>query len=367
MSTSRDSDAILPELVSIMYTSQKSILMVGTALIGTCLAIYARDGDPVVGAATILSTLVVAGRFLNSAAYHRSAAAVTTAALARTWEVRYAIGGAAFALTVGLFTGYMIRSGTPTSQLLAATVMLAYPTGMIARVAVRPALAQTQLALALLPPIGAAISFGTYEYGVLALLFIVYFYAGIEIIAHLAKTIIDRVELHREVALRAAHDDLTGLPNRAHFRARLTAAHGRLEASGMRFAVHAFDLDHFKAVNDSLGHATGDRVLQEVAARALTTARATDVIGRLGGDEFAILQFPLVEVHEAARLADRMVAVLSKPFLVGGHRVDIGATVGVTLCEFSGDSIDEIMQQADTALYAAKAAGRGRSEIYERP
>ncbi|WP_203565936.1 GGDEF domain-containing protein [Aurantimonas aggregata] len=354
----------MPELIGIMYTSQKSVALVGAALVATCLAIYIKDGDPVVAVTAALSIIIVAGRVLNSAAYHRAAAEVTTARIARIWEIRYAIGGAAFAAVVGLFAAYVIWSGTPTSQLLAATVMLAYPTGMIARVAVRPAIARLHLALALSPPIVAALSLGTPEHWMLALLFTTYLLAGVEIIRHLASTIADRVHLHQEVTRRATHDDLTGLPNRAHFRARLAEAHRRLERYGTRFAVHAFDLDHFKTVNDTHGHAAGDRVLQQVAERVLATVRSTDVVARLGGDEFAILQFPIGECQEAEILGRRVAAAVSQPLLDKGQRVLVGASVGVTICNHSAGTIDEIMHQADTALYAAKAAGRGRSEVY---
>ena len=179
----------------------------------------------------------------------------------------------------------------------------------------------------------------------------------------LRKELVEYVNVARleQVAL---HDSLTGLANRLHFERRLQQE-VRLAFSGSsQFAVHMIDLDKFKPVNDTLGHAAGDALLKGVADRLRNLTRSQDTIARLGGDEFVVIQAGVASKEAASVMADRIVTEVAKPYQILGHKVEIGASVGVAV--FPADSSDEseLMVQADLALYAVKKAGRNAFSLF---
>lgn len=178
---------------------------------------------------------------------------------------------------------------------------------------------------------------------------------------HLAfvQDITDRKRAEAQIQRLAWSDPVTRLPNRSLFLDRLDAALARARRTGEVFAVHFLDLDHFKNVNDALGHPIGDRLLGAVALRLQATVREMDTVARMGGDEFAVLQAAVEGPAQAGRLAERLIAALAEPFTVGGHVVHTGASVGVACVGDAADAVN-LMEQADMALYRAKAQGRGR-------
>ncbi len=159
----------------------------------------------------------------------------------------------------------------------------------------------------------------------------------------------------------AYHDDLTGLANRHCFNERLEAAVEKTRHDpGQQFAVLYLDLDRFKLVNDSLGHGAGNELLREVAARLRASVRPVDLVARLGGDEFAALVQVVSDPRIALQLADRVLDELSHPTRILGTEVVPGVSVGITFSDHGYRTADEIMRDADLAMYEAKAAGRGR-------
>ena len=162
------------------------------------------------------------------------------------------------------------------------------------------------------------------------------------------------------IAFLAHHDALTGLANRATISQRIEEAAARERRTGEPFSVLLLDLDRFKQVNDTLGHAAGDALLREVAARLKGTLRETDALGRLGGDEFVIVQSRAVNPQQAAiALANRVVELLARPFNIERNDVVIGTSIGIALApEHAGDPAS-LLKMADLALYRAKSAGRG--------
>ena len=167
------------------------------------------------------------------------------------------------------------------------------------------------------------------------------------------------------ISYLAQHDALTGLSNRAHFNEQIEQASAALTGSLRPFTVLMIDLDRFKAINDTLGHAAGDQLLKEVAERIEASTRPADLVARLGGDEFAIIQTGEVgapsadEQRRAARaLAERILAVVAEPIDLFGKTVQVGASIGIALAPNDGDDPDELLRKADYALYAAKQAGR---------
>lgn len=175
----------------------------------------------------------------------------------------------------------------------------------------------------------------------------------------------ERRQAESRIAYLAHHDALTGLCNRVVLRERLGEA---IEASGegRLHAMHYIDLDRFKAVNDTLGHAVGDALLVAVTARIRALVRDSDTVARLGGDEFAIIQTDIRSEADAEGLARRLVKKLSAPYKIEGHAVSIGASVGISLIR-GKDSADQILKQADGALYKAKRGGRGGHRVHEVP
>ncbi len=156
----------------------------------------------------------------------------------------------------------------------------------------------------------------------------------------------------------AITDELTRLPNRSHFREMLARALENYHTAGEPFALMCFDLDGFKAVNDTMGHAAGDHVLVEAAARLRATTRKHDVIARIGGDEFALITTGVGCQKQAPRVAERIVEAFSAPFLIEGQAREITISIGVAQAPVDGDDMDTLLRNADSALYATKDSGR---------
>jgi len=168
-----------------------------------------------------------------------------------------------------------------------------------------------------------------------------------------------------QITHMARHDALTNLPNRTLFREQLEQAL-RLAKRGDKFAVLCLDLDHFKDINDSLGHPVGDALLMEVGRRLSSCVSEGDTVARLGGDEFVIVQFcGSDESSPAVSLASRIVEAISEPYHIGGHQLVIGVSVGISLAPDDGKNPDELLKKADLALYRAKADGRGTYRFFE--
>jgi diguanylate cyclase (GGDEF)-like protein len=163
----------------------------------------------------------------------------------------------------------------------------------------------------------------------------------------------------------ALYDELTGLPNRANFRTRLTTAIGRANRrSSYRYAVLMLDLDGFKLVNDSLGHHAGDRLLQLVATRLTTTLRSLDTAARFGGDEFAILLEEITDDHSPVIVAERLQRELSQPHRLGDTEVVVSVSIGIAVGTAEYDDTEEIMRDADVAMYHAKTHGKRSHAIF---
>ena len=166
------------------------------------------------------------------------------------------------------------------------------------------------------------------------------------------------------VAFHARHDPLTALPNRLAMRDELKRQLVR-NTRGEELAVLCLDLDRFKIVNDTFGHAVGDLLLTQVADRMRACARGTDYVARMGGDEFAVFQCGTQQPASATALGHRLINALSEPFDLGSQVAQIGASIGIALAPFDGDSPDALLKNADLALYRAKAAGRGTQRFFE--
>ncbi|WP_404420905.1 diguanylate cyclase domain-containing protein [Thalassospira australica] len=168
----------------------------------------------------------------------------------------------------------------------------------------------------------------------------------------------------RELQNKANNDELTGLANRARYMQKLSQCETVLRGTGTPASIFLLDLDGFKAVNDTLGHAAGDWVLVETAKRLKRSARRAEEVARLGGDEFTLFLINKGGEKEMADLADDIIAELAKPYVWEGHECDIGASIGFTVFDAGYCDMNEQLRRADKAMYEAKAAGKGRACLY---
>jgi diguanylate cyclase (GGDEF)-like protein len=172
-------------------------------------------------------------------------------------------------------------------------------------------------------------------------------------------------EANTRLAKQALRDDLTGLPNRAAFGDQLERAVSAARREDSTIGVLYFDLDHFKIVNDSLGHRAGDELLVDVAARVQSVMRTSDMLARLGGDEFTMLLDRLHDGAEAVVIAERVAAAFSAPFEVSGRRFNVSASIGIATNLNPADDAEELLSNADAAQYRAKEGGRNRIEVFD--
>ncbi|SDJ41835.1 diguanylate cyclase (GGDEF) domain-containing protein [Frankineae bacterium MT45] len=184
-------------------------------------------------------------------------------------------------------------------------------------------------------------------------------------VSRIVGAIRDREQAQNALAHRASHDALTELPNRGEALALIDAALHRAERTGSQTALMFVDLDHFKAVNDKLGHAAGDAVLQTMSRRMKELMRAGDTVARLGGDEFIILLESVTDEGGCHRLAERVVAAAAEPIIVGQREARIGASVGVAFCRDGSVDASRLLLEADAAVYRAKSSGRGQIAVFD--
>ncbi len=178
------------------------------------------------------------------------------------------------------------------------------------------------------------------------------------------EDITERRRAEAKIAHLARHDLLTNLPNRVLFREHLERALGDMRP-GLGCAIHCLDLDHFKTVNDTLGHPVGDELLKAVAGRLLEAVQGSDMVARIGGDEFAIVQTGVARPEQCSELAERIVARVAQPYTIDGRHIDIGTSVGIAIAPHDGTDPDQLLKNSDMALYLSKGDGRGTHRFFE--
>ena len=181
-----------------------------------------------------------------------------------------------------------------------------------------------------------------------------------------AVDVTEQREQAQELLHQTLHDALTGLPNRTLLRDRLGHALSRsARVDGSSVALLFLDLDHFKLVNDSLGHASGDAILVEAAARLRATVRPSDTVARFGGDEFVVCCEDVRSGTETIAMAERILRTMRDPFIAAGQELRLSTSIGIALATRPDETPEALLRDADTALYVAKGDGRDRFEIYD--
>ncbi|MFL5843576.1 MAG: amino acid permease [Solirubrobacteraceae bacterium] len=187
----------------------------------------------------------------------------------------------------------------------------------------------------------------------------------LQAVANLLANAIERARVEEEIRHQALHDPLTGLPNRTLFVDRLEHALSQCERRKSTVAVLFMDFDHFKVINDSLGHTVGDKLLKAVADRLVQTLRPGDTVARFGGDEFVVICDDLKDPAEAELVAQRTIAELTRPFALTDSDHVISASIGIALAEGLRRDPEDLVREADAAMYRAKERGRARYELYD--
>jgi len=173
----------------------------------------------------------------------------------------------------------------------------------------------------------------------------------------------DRKRAEEQIEFHAYHDVLTNLPNRKLFTDRLTQSLSRARRSGKSLAVMFVDLDHFKSINDTLGHEAGDELLLEMARRLRFNVRDDDTVARLGGDEFTIILAELRQPEDAVSVAEKLIAAIEQPLSIAGTSIEVSASIGIALYPTDGADAESLLRNADSAMYRAKEAGRNTYQL----
>jgi diguanylate cyclase (GGDEF)-like protein len=178
------------------------------------------------------------------------------------------------------------------------------------------------------------------------------------------EDVTERKRAQDRIERLARYDELTGLANRSQFVEQIEPVLAAVRTGDLPIAIHMIDLDRFKTINDTLGHPIGDKLLQQVARRLSREIGPADMITRFGGDEFVVLQTGAAQREAAGSVAERLANALSDPFDIDGHRIDVGASIGIAMSPADGTDASELLKKADMALYAAKNAGGGHHHFF---
>ncbi len=184
---------------------------------------------------------------------------------------------------------------------------------------------------------------------------------GFRVIGH---DITERKRTEQQLNYMATHDPLTGLPNRFLLMDRLKMALANAKRNRYKIAVMVLDLDHFKTVNDTLGHLTGDQLLKEIGGRLTGLLRQNDTVARLGGDEFVVLLSEIGKMDNAGEVAKKIIKAIAEPFVYTGHRINSSTSIGIAMYPEDGEDTEKMLKNADAAMYYAKSQGRSNYQFF---
>lgn len=349
------SDSVYMDIIATLYGSLVPIALTGLAqLIVGSIAAW-QTADAFTWILTAAGLVLAVARTIDVIAFRRRAARKPPLERAEAvrWEWRYAIGSVATAFLIGMFAARSVFLGDAACSAMATGLAFGFGAGVVARLSLRPIVAILDLGITGIPVIVATFmqTLDAAHVG-LGVLFAIYLVGSFEMVRQSYNANLVHITLKREFEQLARRDPMTGLFNRTALATDLVRLVAERQA-GM-VAVHAIDLDHFKAANDRFGHPFGDALLRQVAGRLKSIAADGDLLVRMGGDEFILAQRSVNSPEIAEAMARRIFEVVSAPYCVDGQDIVIGASIGVAVSPGDGKSVEALLLRSDRALYQAK-------------
>ena len=347
------------ELVAALFTASVPLgVMVATfALVGLYVTIGSAD---VAAAIATISGMMAATFKVGLHLRFRSNGRPLDALAAQSWENQFAIGNILFAAALGILTARSFSLADPGAQLLTTGMLFGFCSGQVARIAVRPHICAWSIVVAAVPAAVAAAVHGGISHLGLSAMFTLFIVGGLESARYAYGQTRQRIVANYELENTAGIDPLTGLFNRLGLRRAIEGqASAKDTAAGVLIAVHCFDLDGFKGVNDKFGHSAGDALLVELASRVRSVCRGSDIAARLGGDEFLVAQWGVRHPDEAEIFARRLCRAVTTPYDVGSQLLTIGMSLGSCTGRPNYDLLEDMIGVADARMYDAKRSGGG--------
>lgn len=346
------SDAVHTELLGALHGTLLPIVFAGLsqALVGGITA--RQTGDVATLVLTIISIAVTVIRAFEVLAFRRRVAKGPPLGRAgeERWKRLYALGTSATAFTIGLVAARSLQLDDAVCSIMTIGIAFGFGAGIVARLSLMPFLAAADLAVMSFPAIAAAFMRLDAPHAGLGMLMAIYTVGAWEMVRLTFNSAINQLLLKQKFEELARLDPMTGAFNRSALATDLP----RLVAEG-KVAIHAIDLDHFKAANDRFGHPVGDALLKQVADRLTRLAGEGDLVVRMGGDEFILVQRGAASCGDAEAVAKRIYDVVTAPYEVAGHDIVIGVSIGIALAPNDGTSSEMLLSRSDRALYQAKS------------
>jgi diguanylate cyclase (GGDEF)-like protein len=351
-------DDVYVVLVAELFGGWVPAAVMGPTFVGIGLFIALSLASPLAMIATVAGGLLSAAKLGMMIAFRRRGPQQWGRQEARRWEIGYALVSIGFAATVAVTAAAPFAARNLPLQIVATGLLFGFCSGIVARASVRPRFAVAAVTTASLPVVAAAVNHGGSAHWVLSATLIIFLGASTESIRHVHRAASRQIAMRLDMATLARNDPLTGLVNRLGLREAfrdMIGSHRHLPMT----AVHCFDLDRFKPVNDRYGHPAGDALLRLLADRIRDILRDGDIAARIGGDEFVVLQAAIQHADEADMFARRLSRAITATYDIGADRVQIGVSLGYATCPPGGRDLDELLVAADAALYRMKRGGGG--------
>lgn len=345
-------------LVSALADNLLPTVAIGAAFLGVALYAFSETGAVAALGITILGVVASVLKAVLIL-FHRRALAqgAPTLAVIKRFEAAHAVTTWCMAGLVGALCAFLFSLPTLSLHLVATALLFGYCAGLATRISVRPKIAMGAVILAAGLAIVAAMVFTQDARFLIGAVFVLFLVSAVETIAYLHRNACGLITMRLQMAQLARLDPLTSLSNRLGLQEAVEEL--PRDASGS-IAVHTFDLDGFKAVNDQFGHATGDRLLQALSQRLRRLVGENDIVARVGGDEFVVLQPDLEGQSDPERLAQRIHRDLTEPYELGTDQpISVGLSLGYSIAPVRTASLDALLHEADAASYKVKRNGGG--------
>ena len=355
------------ELVRSAYSTLLPTAIMSLAFLAVGLRISSETPDQFLRIAIALGAAASVARILVLVVQDRRVADETLDAdNAKLLERQFAVTYVFFAVILGAFGARAFAIATPEGHALVVGLLSGYGAGVAAGLSLRPWISVPSILIAIVPTSVSTRFMANPTVWMVGALLAAFLAGGVESMLRRYRSETRKITMRRLFASLARHDHLTGLSNRLALRERFEGFAERIDGSEM-IAVHCLDLDRFKPVNDQLGHPMGDEVLKAVSHRLENLLRRSDFAARIGGDEFVIIQIGAKHAGEAEMLARRVVRAIAQPYLIDGHEIVVGVSVGYALSSEAGYELDRLLDCADGALYRVKRAGGGVACCHGEP